>query len=220
MSVDPPLDERAEGAVPESAKRTQILEGARRVFFAEGFDAASMGEIAREAKVSKGTLYVYFDSKEALFTALIEEAKRETAERAMQFDVEDPEVGAVLTEFAVRLIEKMSAQQHVAMVRMVIGAAEKFPALARAFYDAGPSFGHRRLTEYLKAQEDRGRLLLRDPELAAWQFLGMCCHPVTVHVVLAGQAPPSAERVRLYAVSAVATFLASFGAPDQAALAG
>ena len=42
-----------------------------------------MGEIAREAKVSKGTLYVYFDSKEALFAALIEESKRETAERAL-----------------------------------------------------------------------------------------------------------------------------------------
>ena len=40
-----------------------------------------MGEIAREARVSKGTLYVYFDSKEALFAALIDESKRETAER-------------------------------------------------------------------------------------------------------------------------------------------
>ena len=42
-----------------------------------------MGEIAREAKVSKGTLYVYFDSKEALFAALIDESKRATAERKL-----------------------------------------------------------------------------------------------------------------------------------------
>ena len=46
----------------ESAKRRQIMEGAREVFLAQGFDAASMGEIARKAGVSKGTLYVYFDS--------------------------------------------------------------------------------------------------------------------------------------------------------------
>ena len=51
----------------ESAKRRQILEGARTVFLAQGLDAASMGEIARVASVSKGTLYVYFDSKERLF---------------------------------------------------------------------------------------------------------------------------------------------------------
>ena len=45
------------------------MEGARQVFLSQGFDAASMGEIARRAGVSKGTLYVYFDSKERLFEA-------------------------------------------------------------------------------------------------------------------------------------------------------
>src|SRR5262245_59317728 len=56
----------------DNAKRRQIIDGAREVFLAQGFDAASMGEIARQAGVSKGTLYVYFDSKEALFEATVE----------------------------------------------------------------------------------------------------------------------------------------------------
>ena len=60
----------------EAAKRRQIIDGARRVFLAQGFDAASMGEIAREAGVSKGTLYVYFKSKEELFEAIVEEQCR------------------------------------------------------------------------------------------------------------------------------------------------
>src|SRR5438094_10423122 len=55
----------------DSAKRRQIMQGARLVFLAQGFDGASMGEIARQAGVSKGTLYVYFDSKEALFEAIV-----------------------------------------------------------------------------------------------------------------------------------------------------
>ena len=62
--------ERA-GAGEDPRKRRQILEGARRLFLSKGFDAASMGDIAREAGVSKGTLYVYFDNKEVLFTALV-----------------------------------------------------------------------------------------------------------------------------------------------------
>src|SRR5437879_5722497 len=57
----------------DSAKRRQIIEGARAVFLAQGFDAASMNDIARKAGVSKGTLYVYFDSKEALFVAITDE---------------------------------------------------------------------------------------------------------------------------------------------------
>ena len=47
----------------DSAKRRQILDGARKVFLAQGFDGASMGEIAKAAGVSKGTLYVYFQNK-------------------------------------------------------------------------------------------------------------------------------------------------------------
>ena len=72
--------------------------------------------------------------------------------------------------------------------------------------------GRRRLTAYLEAQQARGRLRAADAELAAWQLLGMCCHPVTVHVVLAGQAPPPPDRIRDYAESAVATFLAAYAA--------
>ena len=51
----------------DSAKRRQIVQGARSIFLAQGFDAASMNDIARAAGVSKGTLYVYFDKKEQLF---------------------------------------------------------------------------------------------------------------------------------------------------------
>ncbi len=51
----------------DNSKRRQILEGARKVFMDLGFDGASMGEIARVAGVSKGTLYVYFADKCRLF---------------------------------------------------------------------------------------------------------------------------------------------------------
>src|SRR5438552_1112327 len=72
----------------EGAKRRQIMEGARAVFLDQGFDAASMGEIARRAGVSKGTLYVYFDSKEALFEAIFEDESRLQAEpRQRRFHV-------------------------------------------------------------------------------------------------------------------------------------
>jgi len=60
-----------EGRSSEGPKRRQIIDGACRVFLERGFDAASMGEIAREAAVSKGTLYVYFKSKEELFAAIV-----------------------------------------------------------------------------------------------------------------------------------------------------
>jgi len=213
MAAEMPLEDDTAidgAAVPESAKRKQIIEGARKVFFGRGFEAASMGEIARAANVSKGTLYVYFDSKEALFSAIIEDSKRETAEHALELDG-DADIRTTLTALAVRLMKKISAPQHVAIVRMVIGAAEKFPDLARTFYRAGPEQGARRLTEYLVAETARGRLDVSDPETAAWQFLGMCNHPTLIAVILAAQERPDEARMQRFADAAVTTFLAAYG---------
>src|SRR5712675_814610 len=89
------------GADEDSAKRRQIVEGARQVFLAQGFDAASMGEIARVAGVSKGTLYVYFEDKEQLFDAIVGLECRAQAESIFSFDASDHDVAAVLTRLGV-----------------------------------------------------------------------------------------------------------------------
>src|SRR5712671_7495925 len=70
----------------DSSKRRQILDGARKVFMDLGFDGASMGEIARSAGVSKGTLYVYFADKNRLFEAIVEEEQIEQGKVAFNLD--------------------------------------------------------------------------------------------------------------------------------------
>src|SRR5262245_2027457 len=98
----------ATDASGDGAKRRQIIEGTRQVFRAQGFDGASMGEIARAAGVSKGTLYVYFDSKESLFEALVTVDRREAAEQLFQFDLDDPDIRGVLERLGRRFIVKMT----------------------------------------------------------------------------------------------------------------
>ncbi len=201
----PPVD------IPESAKRRQIIEGARQVFLSEGFDAASMGEIAREARVSKGTLYVYFDSKEALFAALIAESKGDTAESNLALDPDDPDIRGTLTAFATTLIGKVTAADHVALVRMVVAASEKFPSLARVFFEAGPARGAAALTAYIEAQNRRGRLAVPDPEASAWQFLGACTQCIMIALLAAAVPSPTPERAAYLAGNAVDMFLAAYG---------
>lgn len=192
----------------EQAKRKQILDGARATFLARGFEAASMGEIARAAGVSKGTLYVYFDSKDALFAALLEEMRHEAAERTQRLEARDGPPEEVLRAFALGLVRKLVQPGHVAMLRVVIGASERFPDVARSFYRAGPVHGARQLSVYLAAETAEGRLDVPDPDSAAWQFLGLCSHPV-VFAALAGMDVPDLEA---HADAAVRTFLAAFGA--------
>jgi AcrR family transcriptional regulator len=64
------------------ARRREILVAARKVFGARGYEGATLDEVAREAEFAKGTLYSYFDSKAALFTALMEYEFAELTDRA------------------------------------------------------------------------------------------------------------------------------------------
>ena len=194
----------------DSAKRRQVLDGARQVFLADGFDAASMNEIARVAGVSKGTLYVYFDSKEALFEALIREEKREQAEYTCQFDHANHDVGAVLREFGERLLERMFKPSAIAHLRIVAAVAQKFPSIGRAFYEAGPLVGLTRLSEYLHAQVEAGVMDIADTRTAASFFLDMCksCHLLPV-LLCAMDAPPARE-VKAHVAQATATFLRAY----------
>lgn len=157
----------------EPAKRRQIMDGARRVFLADGFDGASMNDIARVAGVSKGTLYVYFESKESLFEALIREDRKQQAERlVIPEGAADPR--APLAAFGRDLLALMTQPEMLAQVRIVIAATGKFPSLGRAFYESGPCYGEARLAERLETWRRAGLLRFDDGRVAARQFIDLC----------------------------------------------
>src|SRR3974377_208624 len=104
MAQQAVLDKQIAPGDEDSAKRRQIIEGARAVFLAQGFDAASMNDIARAAGVSKGTLYVYFDNKEQLFEASVEEECNAQAEGLFDLGPKDHDVEAVLKRLGVAYV--------------------------------------------------------------------------------------------------------------------
>lgn len=204
-----PAGQEREGV--DSEKRRQILEGARQVFTSAGFDGASMGEIARAAGVSKGTLYVYFDSKDALFEALTIAQKRQLAETLIALDPDTPDVRGVLTKLGLIYLTEMSRGEHVSLVRMVIGACEKFPHLGRAFYEAGPALGVERLSAYLREQHRAERLVCPDPELAAKHFLHLCQAGLLTRLLFSAGGVADDAELRYRVDEAVRVFLAGYG---------
>ena len=206
----------APAASDDGPKRRQILDGARTVFLAHGFDGASMGEIARAAGVSKGTLYVYFPSKEALFEALTLSERGSLAEALFRLDEADPDVRAVLRRLGISFLETMVRPEHVSAVRMVIGAADKFPRFGQAFYDAGPRKGAARLAAYLERQVAAGRLRIANPELAAEQFLSLCSAPIFRRVLFRVEERSDPAAIRLEVEAALDVFFASYGTAAQA----
>ena len=110
------------------------------MFLAQGFDAASMGAIAREAGVSKGTLYVYFKSKEELFEAIVEEQCRQQAEQIFAFD-DQADIAAELKRVGADLARFLCRPGGVSPLRTVIAIADRMPELGARFYQSGPARG-------------------------------------------------------------------------------
>ncbi|MBK9081673.1 MAG: TetR/AcrR family transcriptional regulator [Rhizobiales bacterium] len=214
---EPSLVELRERAAPqapaaptdESAKRRQILDGARAVFMARGFDGASMNDVAREAGVSKGTLYVYFASKEALFEALIRQDKQTQAERLCDFDPALP-LEAALFRFGEAVMTAMARPASIAQIRTVIGVTSKFPQIGRAFYEAGPEYGAARLAAYLDGQTAAGRLVIADTRAAATLFLDLCKSGLFARLVFGVVETVAADEIAANVGRAVEVFRATF----------
>ncbi len=195
----------------DRAKRRQIMEGARTVFLAQGFDGASMGEIARQAGVSKGTLYVYFDSKEALFEAIVGEECHAQAEQVFALDASDHDVEAVLTRLGRAYVRFLCRPGGQSSLRTVISISERMPVIGKQFYEAGPATGIARLSRYLEDQIALGFLAIEDVEVAAAQFLDACQSTMFKPLVFNFAPPPDEERINHVVGIAVGTFMAAYG---------
>jgi AcrR family transcriptional regulator len=138
----------------DSSKRRQILDGARKVFMDLGFDGASMGEIARSAGVSKGTLYVYFDDKNRLFEAIVEEEALEQGKVAFNFDPER-DVTTTLMEFGQAYIQLLCRPGGGSATRTVMAIAERMPEVGRRFmpfiFQAAPAPSPERIAQVVKS---------------------------------------------------------------------
>jgi AcrR family transcriptional regulator len=203
--------DRPDAETEDSAKRRQIVDGARTVFLAQGFDAASMGEIARAAGVSKGTLYVYFKDKDELFKAIAAKECVFQAEGIFQFDPADPDVEAVLTRVCSGFVKKLCEPGRQSSLRAVIAIADRMPEIGRMFYQTGPTVGIGKTRAYLEAQVAAGRLAIPDCEVAAAQLMDSSHATLFKPPLFNAAPPPPPERIEYVVAIAVKTFMAAYG---------
>ena len=199
--------------VPEedSSKRRQILDGARKVFMDLGFDGASMGEIARAAAVSKGTLYVYFADKSALFEAILEQEALQHGQVVFNFDpARDAET--TLKDFGQAYIHLLCRPGGGSAIRTVMAIAERMPDVGRRYYLRVLDKTINRLSDYLKAHVASGDLKIDDCDLAASQFMELSKASLFLPFVFQAAPLPSEERIAEVVDSATRMFLAAYRA--------
>ena len=199
--IDPRLDR---------TKRQQILDGACQVFLHQGFDGASMGAIAQQAGVSKGTLYVYFKSKDDLFEQIVEDRRRQQAEQIFSFDPAE-QIAATLTRLGGGLARYLCQADGLASLRTVIAIAHRMPDLGERFYKTGPAVGIERLRGYLEGQVAAGVLAPHDCQVAAAQFIDSCGSLIFRPMMFNATGAPDDALIDRVVGMAVRTYLRAWG---------
>jgi TetR/AcrR family transcriptional regulator, mexJK operon transcriptional repressor len=202
--------ERVEG--PGGGKVESILAAAKRSFLEGGFGAVSMDAIAREAGVSKATVYAHFAGKEELFGAVIgRECERYFA--GFSADELDPgDVRGSLTTLGRRFLDLLLSPDALALHRLILGEVGRFPALGQVFWHAGPERNLSQIEAFLRAAAAAGSLDVGEPRLVAEQFVGIVRGETQLRHLLRIENKADPRHVRAVVDAAVATFLHAFAA--------
>jgi TetR/AcrR family transcriptional repressor of mexJK operon len=197
-------------------KRSAILEAATTLFLHNGYLGTSMDEIAALARVSKQTVYKHFADKESLFSAIVTAAVDAVGDPVLA-DVtalaDSDDVASDLRALARRQLERVTQPRLMQLRRLVIGEANRFPELGRAFYERGAGRSTAGLAVAFERLTARGLLRAHDPELAAAHFNWLVmAAPVNRAMLLGDDALPTAAELDRYAEGGVRAFLAAYGA--------
>ncbi len=197
--------------VRRGRKFDQVLEGAREVFLRDGYEGASVDEIARAAGVSKATLYSYFPDKRLLFMEVASGQCRLQADEAMTtLDLTQPP-DVVLRKVARTFLGFIYSEMGQRIFRICVAESDRFPDLGREFYQSGPMLMRNALVAYLTQAQARGEVRIDDMDLAADQFAELCKADLWPKLIFGRQKTFNDDEISRVVDGAVDTFMARYG---------
>jgi TetR/AcrR family transcriptional repressor of mexJK operon len=202
-------------ATDTTDRRRQILEAAVRVFSTKGFHKATNKDIADEAGgISPGLIYHYFKDKHDLFLSIFHERVPliELSSHPEELMERPPE--EVLTMFGSAYLSVMNSPGNVALFRIMIGEAFRFPQIAEVVYRVAISRIFGTLTRYLEYQVKLGHLRPHDSQIAIRSFMGSFMAHLLLREVF--HQPEAIAADPQAVVSEVVTIFLRGLAPDQA----
>ena len=151
----------------KEARPAEIVAAALDVFVERGFAATRLEEVSRRAGVTKGTVYLYFDSKDALFKAVVRETIVPIFARGEQMVAQHRGSAAALFEELVRKWWELIGETNLSGIpKLMMAEAGNFPVLARFYYDEVISRGNRLMASVLERGIKSGEFRRLDVMLA------------------------------------------------------
>ena len=196
MSAQNPAADTAEA---RRSRREAIMDAALEVFGTSGLDGAGVEDIARSAGIGKGTIYLYFKSKEEIFDAILGERwPGPYLERLMPEILASEEVLNAPLEVVLERIGNgflAAVEKNMLVLRLALSEAYRFPDRAEHLFESTFLRANRILAAFLEAQEKAGRIWpLESPLIAARCYQGMLMTYVLSQEMLGGKKYTPIER--------------------------
>lgn len=169
-------------AAKAAERRAAIMAAGLDEFVARGFTATRLDDVAKRAGVAKGTIYLYFKDKEALFQELIRSALVPVVSRVADLPATGGSARALLENFAATFLRDIAGTQRADILRLIISEGPRFPALAEFHYREVVSRGIAGITQLINYGIARGEI--RHAALA--QFPQIVVAPALVAVIWQG----------------------------------
>lgn len=165
-----------------AARPDEVLNAALDLFIENGFAATRVEDIAKRAGISKGAVYLYFPSKEAILEALVRRAVVPVAEGAMAMvETYTGSVREAVTMVFSILAMRLAEPRLIAIPRLIMHEVSQFPELARMYREEVIERAKPALIALLEKGIASGELRAVDPELTVRSIVG----PVALHVLMA-----------------------------------
>lgn len=195
----------------ESPKRRAAMEAAFTLFMRSGFGAVSMEAIAKEAGISKATLYAHFQSKDELFTTMVAE-RCEAMQVAMSGAAShELPLGEALLQLGNFWLRFMISPEALAVYRVVVAEARRFPELVRGFYDAGPIQMRAWFSRWVAEEQKRGRLRPdASPAEASGHLVSLIRGEIHLRLALDIEPMPGEADLRAAIAGAVRVFIRAY----------
>lgn len=191
-------------------RRKKIMKVALDMFLEHGFSATSMSAIASQVGGSKGTLYNYVKTKEELFQECVQQHIETQAAQVYRVVEESGSLRVTLLQYCTSLLKAITSKRDIALNRLVIAEAVRFPDIGRVYYETRRVEGAARLASYLAQKMAAGELRSSDP-LAAARFLSLLCQGGSYQrCLLSLDVRPSAAQMAEEVRVAVDSFLAVY----------
>jgi AcrR family transcriptional regulator len=205
------------GVAVQSEKARMVLAGARTVFLANGFSAATTDMIQQAAGVSKSTVYSHYPTKECLFVSVVEAECAKFLKSVPREKSSEEPLADILSAMALAYLDIVLSRDGLALYRMIAAEAPRFPELGRRFYLAGPAAINNIVAETLEVAASKRLLDLGSIGLdsAASLFVNMVRGEAHMQCVMHPEAPASAAQRDRWAKDAVTTFLRAFRVNDS-----